>query len=177
MTKGLVILYTGEGKGKTTASLGLALRALGYGWKVIVLQFGKEEAWPSGEREAARTLTPNLTIKALGSGFYKILGDTKPKVVHKQSARLAFEEALQVVQDTAYHLVILDEIIGALAQGFLTKEDIETLFARKHPELHLVLTGHHAPRWLIVHVDLATQMRKLKHPFDKGKLAVKGIDF
>lgn len=176
MAKGLVILYTGEGKGKTTASLGLALRALGYGWKVIVLQFGKEEAWPSGERESAKQL-PDLTIKALGSGFYRILGDRKPKEMHQKSAREAFTQSLIAVQDPTYHLVILDEIVGALSQGFLTREDVEVLLQKKRKNLHLVLTGHHAPRWLIEKVDLATQMRRLKHPFDKGMLAVKGIDF
>lgn len=176
MAQGLIILYTGEGKGKTTAALGLALRALGYGWKVIVLQFGKEEAWPSGERKTAKQLA-NLTIKTLGSGFYRILGDRKPKEMHQKSAREAFVQSLAVVQDPAYSVVILDEIVGALSQRFLTKEDIEVLLQKKRKELYLVLTGHHAPRWLIEKVDLATQMRKLKHPFDKGMLAVKGIDF
>lgn len=176
MEQGLVIIYTGEGKGKTTAALGAAFRAQGYFWKVLMLQFGKEEAWRSGEREAQK-LTPNFIIKALGAGFYKILGDQKPKQVHRERAHLALEEALKAVRDSQYDLVILDELIGTLAQGFLGRKDIEGLLAEKRPELHLIMTGRYVPNWLIEKADLVTEMKEIKHPFQKGKLAVKGIDF
>ncbi len=176
MEHGLVVIYTGEGKGKTTAALGMAFRAAGYGWKVLMLQFGKEEAWKSGEREAQKMM-PNLTIKALGAGFYKILGDKKPEAVHRSTAQRAFREALRAVQVPFYQLVILDELIGTLIQGFITKEEVEGLLNKKRPELHLVLTGRFAPDWLINKSDLVTEMREVKHPFAKGKLAVKGIDF
>ena len=177
MTQGLLIVYTGNGKGKTTAALGMALRASGYGWKVAVLQFVKEESWLSGEREAIRKSLPNIHIEALGSGFVGIMGDKKPRDVHRKKAQDALKKVRNVLGDETYQLIILDELLGALRGRLVTRKDVESILSQKPEPTHVVLTGRHAPKWLVARADLVTEMKEIKHPFQKGKQATKGIDF
>jgi cob(I)alamin adenosyltransferase len=175
----MLIIYTGNGKGKTTAALGLALRAVGYNKKICILQFVKEESWPEGARKAIRTtdLKKNITIKALGSGFVGILGDTKPKEVHQNNATKAIQIALEAITSGGYDIVILDELLGALHGQLISKKDVEEILTAGSKVSDLVLTGRNAPQWLIKQADLVTEMKEIKHPFQKGIQAKKGIDF
>lgn len=175
----MLIIYTGNGKGKTTASFGLALRASGYGKKVLILQFVKEESWPEGARVAIRKHLPNIKIKALGSGFVGILGDKKPITEHKKSAQKAVQQALKAIESQKYDVIILDELLGTLHGKLITKTDVQKILATSNKQLttDLVLTGRNAPAWLIKKADLVTEMVEVKHPFQKGIQAKKGIDF
>lgn len=173
--KGLVIVYTGEGKGKTTAALGLALRAVGYKKKVLIMQFGK--TWYTGELDGIKKLAPYVKIIQGGSGFVKILGDNAPFSEHKKVAENIYKELFKEVTSGKWDIVIADEIIGAVAAKLLKQSQIETLIKAKPKNLDLVLTGHHAKPSLYSQVDLVTEMVPIKHPFEKGFLAKPGIDY
>lgn len=178
----MLIIYTGNGKGKTTAALGMALRAAGYGKKVCILQFVKQESWAEGARLSIRKyLSDYITIKAFGSGFVGIMGDTKDISEHKKSAKSAVREAVKVISSGEYALVILDEILGSLHGGLILKKDVveilDTLYEIRNTAPDLVFTGRNAPKWLIDKADLVTEMREIKHPFTSGIRAKKGIDF
>ncbi len=172
--KGLVILYTGEGKGKTTAALGLILRAVGYKKKCLMVQFGK--AWFTGELAGVRKL-PLVKIIQGGKGFINLLGDKLPISKHKKAAREAFNLLYKEVMSDKWDIVIADEIVGSVSGKLLPEELVIRLILRKPARLDLVLTGHHASRKLIKIADLATEMKEIKHPFQQGILAKKGIDF
>lgn len=173
--KGLVIVYTGNGKGKTTAALGLAVRALGYGKKVLIVQFGKAKF--SGEIKSLSKFKPSINIIQGGRGFVGILGDKLSFQEHKMKAYKTWEKLYQEVIFGKWDLVIVDEIIGALAGRLLTINQLLKLIKDKPDRLDLVLTGRHAPAALIKQADLVTEMTEIKHPFRKGILAKKGIDF
>ncbi|MDO8498898.1 MAG: cob(I)yrinic acid a,c-diamide adenosyltransferase [bacterium] len=174
-TKGLVIIYTGEGKGKTTAALGLALRAAGYKKRVLIIQFGK--AWFTGELEGVKRLVPYVKIIQGGKGFVKILNDKLPLKEHKTAAHRAFELLYKETISGKWDLVIADEIVGALSAKLLILSQVEKLIKDKPTRVDLVLTGHHASSKLLSYADLATEMKPLKHPFEKGFLAKVGIDY
>jgi cob(I)alamin adenosyltransferase len=169
----MVILYTGEGKGKTTAALGLALRAAGRGRRVLVLQFVKAPG-TSGEQLLPPGAIPNLTVEAAGRGFLPVEGEPAPEA--RAAARAALARAAEATAGGAFDVVVLDEIVYALHRGLVSPEDVLDLVARRDPQTSLVLTGHHAPPALIEAADLVTEMRSLKHPFDTGGPAVEGID-
>lgn len=173
--KGLIILYTGEGKGKTTAALGLVLRAVGYKQKCLVIQFGK--AWFSGEVEGVKKLAPYVKFIQGGKGFVKILGDKLPLREHKKAAQKTFDILYKEVISGKWDVVVADEIVGAVSSGLLSESLVVKLIKDRPEGLDLVLTGHHAPKKLIGMADLVTEMREVKHPFQKGTLAKKGIDF
>ncbi len=173
--KGLVIVYTGEGKGKTTAALGLALRAVGYKKKVLIIQFGK--SWFSGEVEGVKKLGSSVKLIQGGKGFVKIMGDKLPLEEHKKAAQESLEKLLQEVVSNKWDLVIADELVGAVAGGLLDVDQVLDLITRKPLELDLVLTGHHAHPKIVEQADLVTEMVSIKHPFEKGIIAKKGIDF
>lgn len=175
----MLILYTGNGKGKTTAALGMALRASGYDKKVCLLQFVKEESWPEGARLAIRKNLPNIEIRALGSGWVGIMGDKKPLKVHKQAAKKAVSEATKAIKSKKYDLIILDELLGSLHGKLITRSDVLKILNEKYKtkNVDLVLTGRNAPSWLIKQADLVTEMREIKHPFQKGFQAKRGIDY
>lgn len=174
--RGLVVVYTGNGKGKTTAAMGLALRAAGYGRRVLVIQFVK--AWFTGEKGGFE-LIPNVEFIQAGKGFYKILGDRLPEGEHVEAAEAALELAATKIASGAYDVVILDEIIGTVTGGLLPVEPVLELIDTKPPQLDLVLTGHRGrdlPQ-LMERADLVTEMVKVKHPYDAGILAKKSIDY
>lgn len=174
--RGLVIVYTGDGKGKTTAAMGLALRAAGYGKRVLVVQFVK--VWFTGEKGGFEHL-PNVEFVQAGKGFYKILGDNLPETEHVEAAKSAFEFAEAKISSGQYDVVVLDEIIGSVTGGLLPLEPVLELIDSKPPQLDLVLTGHrgHELPQLLERADLITEMKKVKHPYDSGILARKTIDY
>ena len=178
--KGLVLVYTGDGKGKTSAALGNVFRALGHGWKVLVIQFFKGD-WPIvfGEIESAKAHA-NLEILQLGKGFVKIMGDKKPFSEHKLAAKEAVEFAKEKIYSGRYDLVVLDEInyaIDYLEVRLVELKDVLEMIERKPAHTHLILTGRDAKPEVIEKADLVTEMKEIKHPFQKGIQAQKGIDF
>lgn len=173
---GMVIVYTGEGKGKTTAALGMALRAVGRGWRVLMIQFGKG-GWHYAELESSQRLAPEFEIIPMGLGFYKILDDAHTETEHRGAAHDALVFARDQVLSGKYDMVILDEINGVLAAGLIALKDVLELLDSKPRALTLVLTGRYAPQELVDRADLVTEMREIKHPFQKGILAQKGIDY
>ena len=173
--KGLVILYTGEGKGKTTAALGLVLRASGYKKKCLIVQFGKN--WFTGELEGIKKLAPYVKIIQGGKGFVKILGDRLPLREHKEAAKHTFELLYDEVISGKWDIVVADEIVGAVASSVLPLNQAVRLIKNKPKELDLVLTGHFANKKLIKMADLVTEMKEIKHPYRLGILAKKGVDF
>ncbi len=173
--KGLVILYTGEGKGKTTAALGLVLRAVGYKRKCLIIQFGK--MWFTGEIEGVKKLSPLVKIIQAGKGFVKILGDKLPLKEHKKAAKEAFEKLYKEMVSKKWDVVVADEIVGAASSGILAESLVVKLITDKPEGVDLVLTGHHATKRLIEMADLVTEMKQVKHPYQKGILAKRGIDF
>ena len=179
--RGLIIIYTGTGKGKTTASLGAALRALGHGWRVLVIQFFKGD-WPVvfGEVEMGKRLAPQLEILQLGKGFVKYMGDKKPFDEHVAAAKEALRVAKEKITSGAYDLIVLDELIYAIDYAgvqLVSLAEVMALLDAKPPSLHLVLTGRNAPQALIDRADLVTEMREIKHPWQQKIPAQVGIDY
>ena len=171
--KGLVIVHTGDGKGKTTAALGMAFRAAGYGMPVLMVQFIKG-SWHYGELDAARKFEGILTIKPMGEGF---TWDTKNPVRDREVAQKAFSYGVSEALSGKYHMVILDEINVAMRYHYVDMEQVHELLDKKPPSLHLVFTGRDAHPELVERADLVTEMKAVKHPFDKGILAQKGVEF
>lgn len=173
---GLVVVYTGDGKGKTTAAMGLALRAAGYGRRVLVVQFVK--TWFTGEKGGFEHV-PGVEFVQAGKGFVGILGDTLPESEHKEAAREALELARTLVMSGEYDVVILDELVGTVTGGLLEGDPVLALIDEKPRELDLVLTGRNARGWagLMERADLVTEMVKVKHPYDSGIIAKKSIDY
>lgn len=173
--KGLVILYTGEGKGKTTAALGLILRAVGYKKRCLVVQFGK--SWFTGELVGIKKLAPYVKIIQGGKGFLNILGNRVTKQQHQKAASETFKLLYNEVVSGKWDVVVADEIVGAVSSGMLPLNKEVKLIKDKPLRIDLILTGHHAPKSLINMSDLVTEMKEIKHPYQKGILAKKGIDF
>lgn len=173
--KGLILVNTGNGKGKTTASLGMAFRAWGQGMKVLVLQFIKG-GWKYGELKAVEKLGPNFEIRQMGEGFIKG-ADDKSLDEHRHAAQEALNAARTEVSSGKYDLIILDEILYAIHYGLVALDDVLALLDHKPENLHLVLTGRNAPQEIIERADLVTEMREIKHPYTQGISAQKGIEF
>lgn len=202
--KGLVICYLGAGKGKTTAAMGMAVRAAGAGMNVKILQFvkaqgaseiqKKEGEWPvSCEIDFFNNLDSRLRgngiwgngegkigkidNEQLGLGFVGILGDKKEKAVHIKAALDGLIKAREIILSGKYQLVILDELISALEVKLIEERDIVDLIKIKPPLMHLVLTGHNKYPKILALCDLVTEMKMIKHPYYKGVLAQRGIDY
>jgi len=174
--RGLVMVYTGNGKGKTTAAMGTVVRAVGYDWKVCVIQFIKG-SWRYGEMDGMKRLEPNVEFIQAGQGFYKIVDDKLPPEVHRQAAHEGLNLAREKMLSGKYDLVILDEINNTMQTELLSVAEVLALLDIRPPWLHLLLTGRGAPDALIARADLVTEMREIKHPFQQGLFAQKGIDF
>jgi cob(I)alamin adenosyltransferase len=177
-TRGLVIVNTGDGKGKTTASLGLAVRAAGNGFRVLIIQFIKGR-WKTGESQSLLKLAPNIQIVRMGMGFtIERLRDSRiPMEEHEEAATRAFERAREVVLADEYDMIVLDEILGSIKANLIGLDDVLGLIRDKPERLHLVLTGRGAPPELVDAADLVTEMKMIKHPFQQGIKAQRGIEF
>lgn len=177
----VVLVYTGEGKGKTSASLGLLVRALGAGRSVAYIQFIK--LWDVSEHQFIRDIMPvyedRFDFYKGGLGFFDAgdMSEGGDEEDHKQFARSTYDFAYQAAMSGKYQLVICDEINNAVHDGLLDESDLEKLLSDRHPETSLCLTGRNFPEKLLDHVDIATNMTKIKHHFDDKYLANKGIDY
>ncbi len=176
MVDGLTIVYTGKGKGKTTAALGLALRALGYGKKICMIQFIKG-SWHYGEMDSSKKLEPDFEMIAVGKGFVGIVDDKSPREDHEEVAKEAIKISNEKIQSQKFDIVILDEINYAVNLGLIDVEDVVNLINGKPDSVDLVLTGNHAKDKVVQMADLVTEMKEIKHPFQKGIKAKRGIDF
>ena len=171
--KGPLIVHTGKGKGKSTAAFGLAVRAIGNGMKVGIVQFVKG-VWATGERDVLDKFPDLVTIKAMGDGF---TWETQDRVRDIKAAETAWAMAQEMIADEAYAMVILDELNIVLRYDYIPLDDvIETLQAKPH-DLHVVITGRNAKQELIDIADLVTEMTMIKHPFRSGVTAQTGIEF
>ena len=172
--KGLLMVHTGAGKGKSTAAFGLALRALGHGWRVGVVQFGKG-AWMSGERKMLEALSAELVEwHTLGEGF---TWETQDRAKDEAAARRAWERALALMAESDIRLLILDELNIALRYEHLPLDEVLAALVARRPDLHIVVTGRNAKPELIAAADLVTEMTPVKHHFAAGVKAQEGIEF
>jgi len=171
--KGLVIVYTGNGKGKTTAALGLVFRALGRRYRVAMVQFIKGK-WKTGEAMMAKELAGRIDFFPMGDGFTWITRNYAQDVA---SARTAWAKCVELLADERYQLVIFDELSYVLTYNFLSLEAVIEDLKRKPPRTHVVITGRDAPPALIEMADLVTEMREIKHPYQVGLKAQPGLDY
>ncbi|MHB8765551.1 MAG: cob(I)yrinic acid a,c-diamide adenosyltransferase [Deferrisomatales bacterium] len=172
--QGLVIVHTGDGKGKTTAALGLALRAVGQGLKVAMVQFIKG-SWKYGELRAPEFL-PGFEIHPMGRGFVN-LGSPTPDPEDVALARETFAAGREKVLSGEYGMVILDEVNYAVQYGLVAVDDVLGLIREKPADVHLVLTGRNVRPEVVEAADLVTEMKEIKHPFRQGVKAQKGVEF
>jgi cob(I)alamin adenosyltransferase len=179
LEKGLVQIYTGDGKGKTTAAFGLGLRAAGQGNKVLIYQFLKPPSLDIGERFALQLGAVRIRVETLDTPWDMSKSLEDEKAVAKMQA--AINEALERIAQTAekrfYDVLILDEIVFCLSKGLAKLEDVKNIINRRDPAVEIVLTGRGATEELIELADLVTEMRSIKHPFDKGLPARRGIEY
>lgn len=178
--RGLTHAYIGNGKGKTTAAVGAAVRAIGYGWKVLFLQFMKEAKWPSGERISLKKL--GVEVQVMGEGFYKILNDRKSEEQHKGAALHALDVAREKIFSGGYQLVVLDELGSAVEEKLLERKPVEKFLKDRRQDaraknVHLIWTGHKKIPWMLKYADLVTEMKMEKHPYYRGIIATRGLDY
>ncbi len=172
--KGLIIVNTGNGKGKTTAALGMVLRSLGHGYKVAIVQFIKG-AWEPSEKKVFSFWENQIEFHAMGEGF---TWETQDRDRDLDKASAAWEKSLEYIRNPEFQLVLLDEINIALKMGYLQVDQVLAGLAEKPPNKHVILTGRGAPPALIERADLVTEMTLIKHPFrDQGVKAQAGIEF
>ena len=171
--KGLLIVNTGPGKGKSTAAFGLLLRGLGYGWKVGVLQFIKG-AWETGEKKAFERFADQITWRTMGEGF---TWETQDRERDVAAAKAAWGAALEMIADPEMRLVVLDELNVALRYDYLPLHEVVAALAGRRADLHVVVTGRNAKPELIAAADLVTEMVAAKHHFAAGVKAQQGIEF
>ena len=175
------MVYTGNGKGKTTAALGAVFRALGHGWRVAVIQFVKGD-WPIvyGEQESAKKFQENgqLLFVQKGTGFVRIMGDKKPIETHIHAAKEALKFAESCIRDPEYDLVVLDELNGAIEGGLLEVSSVIEVLSKRPERNHIIMTGRRAAPEVIEMADLVTEMMEIKHPFKEKKIPAQiGIDY
>ena len=171
--KGLLIVHTGKGKGKSTAAFGLVFRALGNGMKVGVVQFVKGK-WQTGERAALEKFGDQVTINTMGEGF---TWETQDRARDIAAARAAWEKAKALVMDDEHQLVVLDELNIVLRYDYLDLAEVLDVLKARPPMKHVVVTGRNARDELIEAADLVTEMEQVKHPFRAGVKAQAGIEF
>jgi cob(I)alamin adenosyltransferase len=173
-THGLVVVYTGDGKGKTTAALGQAMRAVGHGYKVALIQFVKQLA--VGEHAAARRLAPELEVRMTGIGFV-IPGKEPTMEKHRAAAQGGLAMVREALTSGRYRMVVADELLTAVGLSLLARADVEGLLDVRPPAVHLVITGRGAWDDLVRRADLVTEMHLLKHPYGAGVPGQAGIEF
>ena len=175
--KGLLIVHTGKGKGKSTAAFGLAARAIGNGLKVGIVQYVKGK-WETGERVVMEAFSDQITIRTMGEGF---TWETQNRARDIAAARAAWEASKEMIEaargDAGYDMVILDELNIVLRYDYLPLDEVLAVLAAKPDDLHVVITGRNAKPELIELADLVTEMTMIKHPFRAGVKAQKGIEF
>ena len=175
--QGLTLIFTGNGKGKTTAAVGLTVRAAGNRMRVFFLQFIKGQ-WKTGERDILRGL-PGIDLEVTGRGFTieHLRNPGIPMHDHVAAAAHGWQVAQQIVREGEYDMVVLDEILGAVKAELVPLDELLTLVREKPSQLHLVLTGRDAPEALIEVADLVSEIQPIKHPFSRGIKAQRGIEF
>jgi len=171
--KGLLIVHTGKGKGKSTAAFGMVFRAIGHGMRAGVVQFVKG-SWSTGERTILEKFPELVTIKAMGEGFTWETQDRERDIAH---ARAAWEEAKRMIADPDYVMVMLDELNIVLRYDYLPLDEVLDVLRNKPPDKHVIVTGRNAREELIELADLVTEMEQIKHPFRAGVKAQAGIEF
>ncbi len=172
--KGLLIVHTGKGKGKSTAAFGMIFRSLGYDFPVAVVQFVKG-SWETGERLALERFGDLVTINRLGEGF---TWETQDRARDMAAARQAWETAKSLIRQGDHHIVLLDELNIVLRYDYLPLDEVITFLREEKPhDLHVIITGRNAPDQLIEIADLVTEMEMIKHPFRSGVKAQRGIEF
>ena len=173
--RGLIIVNTGPGKGKTTAAMGTALRAVGNGMKVLMLQFLKG-SWHYGELDAVKAFGDNFVMKQMGRGFVKVGGaETDPEDV--RLVEEAWKEAETAIMSGQWDLVVLDEINYAITYGMLDPAKVVEALKRKGDRVHVILTGRNAHPTIVELADTVTEMRQVKHAYEKGVMAQRGIEY
>jgi len=179
LKKGLVQIYTGDGKGKTTAAFGLAIRAAGQGNKVLIYQFLKPPSLDIGERLALQGGAMKIRVESLDLPWdmSESLENEASFAQTRAAIKIVLERIAEMGKKKLYDLLILDEIIFCFSKGLAAMEDIKNIIDKKDETVEIVLTGRGASKELIVLADLVTEMKKIKHPFDKGIKARRGIEF
>ncbi len=173
----MLYIFTGNGKGKTTAALGQALRSVGDGRRVLMIQFIKGP-WPSGEDESFKRLAPEFELRKRGKGFVGILNDKLPREEHERAAREALAELAREITSGAWHMVIADEINNALDLGLISEDGVlELVRLGQEKKIDLIFTGRGARQICIDRADLVSEIRDIKHPFYEGKKAKKGMEY
>lgn len=175
----MIVVFTGNGKGKTTATIGQMLRAVGHGKKAIMFQFIKGP-WISGEHKFLdnyKTLKGKLEIHRGGKGFVGILGDKLPFAVHKKAAQNTLKVASVAIKSGKWDIVALDEVNVAVSLGLIKSADVLKVIKNEPQKMIIILSGRYAPKSFIKRADLATEMKEIKHPFNKGKKAEVGFEF
>jgi cob(I)alamin adenosyltransferase len=173
--RGLIIVNTGPGKGKTTAAMGTALRAVGQGMRVLMLQFLKG-SWHYGELDAVKAFGDKFVIKQMGRGFVKV-GAEKPDPEDVRMVEEAWAEGEKAIRSGVWDLVILDEINYAISYGMLDAAKVAATLKQKPEMLHVVLTGRNAHPTIVELADTVTEMRQVKHAYEKGVEAQRGIEY
>ena len=171
--RGLVIVHTGKGKGKTTAAMGMVMRAIGHGMRVGIVQFVKGK-WETGERKVLEHFPDQVDIRVMGEGF---TWDTQDRARDIAAAERAWETAKQMIADPGYQLILLDELNICLRYDYFPVSDVVDVLADKRDDLHVIITGRNAKPELIEAADLVTDMTMIKHPLRAGVKAQAGIEF
>jgi len=179
LEKGLVQIYTGDGKGKTTAAFGLAVRAAGRGNRVLIYQFLKPPALELGERTGIERSGLSIRVEALGAKWdvFDSRHNERDIARARQAAREALRELTEAAAKREYDVLILDEIVFCVSVGLAALEDVQNLIERRDPHVELILTGQGATPELIAWADLVTEMKNIKHPYEQGVPARVGIDY
>jgi cob(I)alamin adenosyltransferase len=173
---GLIVVITGDGKGKTTSALGMALRASGYNMKVCIIEFMKGDMY-SGEIDGIKRLSPNVELHLTGKGFYGIMGNPYSLREHRANAQEAIELSKEKMLSGNYDILILDEINNAVKLKLVDLPQVMELIDKKPPFLHLVLTGRDAHQEVIERAHTVTEMKEIKHAYRQGIEPQKGIDY
>ena len=175
LRRGLIIVHTGPGKGKTTAAMGTALRAVGQGMRVLMLQFLKG-SWHYGELDAVKAFADKFVLKPMGRGFVKV-GAEKPDPEDVRMVEEAWKEAERAIQSGQWNLVVLDEINYAISYGMLDPAKVVDTLRKKPAMVHVILTGRNAHPTIVEMADTVTEMRQVKHAYEKGVMAQRGIEY